>query len=48
MAVRRCAAGWVEAGKHFRRVNRHPHLPALRDALDQHVAADNCQRHRSE
>jgi hypothetical protein len=29
----------VEAGKQFRRVNGHLHLPALRIALDQHVAA---------
>jgi len=34
MALRWCAAGMVEAGKQFRRVNGHLHLPALRDALD--------------
>jgi len=28
-----------EAGKQFRRVNGHLHLPALRVALDEHVAA---------
>jgi hypothetical protein len=39
MALRWCAAGMVEAGKQFRRVNGHLHLPALRDALDRHVAA---------
>jgi len=39
MALRWCAAGMVEAGKQFRRVNGHLHLPALRIALDQHVAA---------
>ena len=30
MALRWCAAGMVEAGKQFRRVNGHLHLPALR------------------
>lgn len=33
MALRWCAAGMVEAGKQFRRVNGHLHLPALRGAL---------------
>ena len=33
MALRWCAAGMVEAGKQFRRVNGHLHLPALRTAL---------------
>ncbi len=33
MALRWCAAGMVEAGKQFRRVNGHLHLPALRAAL---------------
>ncbi len=33
MALRWCAAGMVEAGKQFRRVNGHMHLPALRAAL---------------
>jgi hypothetical protein len=28
----------VEAGKQFRRVNGHLHLPALRAALERHVA----------
>jgi hypothetical protein len=28
----------IEAGKQFRRVNGHLHLPALRAALEQHVA----------
>ncbi|MBA3801200.1 MAG: IS256 family transposase [Geodermatophilaceae bacterium] len=40
MALRWCAAGMVEAGKQFRRVNGHLHLPALRDALERHVAAE--------
>jgi putative transposase len=37
MALRRCAAGMVEAGKQFRRVNGHLHLPALRHALQREV-----------
>lgn len=32
MALRWCAADMVEAGKQFRRVNVHLHLPALRAA----------------
>jgi putative transposase len=39
MALRWCAAGMLEAGKQFRRVNGHLHLPALRAALNEHVAA---------
>ena len=38
MALRWCAAGLVEAGKHFRRVNGHLRLPTLRVALERHVA----------
>ncbi len=38
MALRWCAAGTVEATAQFRRVNGHLHLPALRAALDRHVA----------
>jgi putative transposase len=38
MALRWCAAGLVEAGKQFRRVNGHLHLPSLRAALQRHVA----------
>jgi len=34
MALRWCAAGMVEAGKQFRRVNGHMHLRSLRDTLD--------------
>ena len=34
MAFRWCAAGMVEAGKQFRRVNGHLHLPRLRAALE--------------
>ena len=40
MALRWCAAGMIEASKQFRRVNGHLHLPALRTALDAHVAAE--------
>lgn len=40
MALRRCAAGMGEAKKQFRRVNGYLHLPALRAALDAHVAGD--------
>jgi putative transposase len=37
MALCWCAAGMVEAGKQFRRVNGHLHLPALRAALEREV-----------
>ncbi len=36
-ALRWCAAGMVEAGKQFRRVNGHLHLPSLRAALEREV-----------
>jgi len=39
MALRWCAAGMVEAGKQFRRVNGYLHLPALRAALEAEVGA---------
>jgi transposase-like protein len=39
MALRWCAAGMIEARAQFRRVNGHLHLPALRTALEAHVAA---------
>jgi putative transposase len=35
MALRWCAAGMVEAGKQFRRINGHLHLRSLRDTLNQ-------------
>jgi putative transposase len=38
MALRWCAAGMVEAGKQFRRVNGHLHLTKLRAALDAEIA----------
>ena len=37
MAMRWCAAGMVEAGKQFRRVNGHLHLASLRAALEREV-----------
>ena len=37
MALRWCAAGMIEAGTQFRRVNGHLHLPALRTALERHI-----------
>ena len=38
MVLRWCAAGMVEAGKQFRRVNGHLHLPTLRAALETEAA----------
>jgi transposase-like protein len=38
MAMRWCAAGMIEAGKQFRRVNGHLHLPTLRAALEREAA----------
>jgi putative transposase len=38
MALRWCAAGMLEAGHQFRRVNGHLHLPRLRAALNRHFA----------
>ena len=38
MALPWCAAGMLEAAKQFRRVNGHMHLPALRAAIERHVA----------
>jgi putative transposase len=40
MALRWCAAGMLEAGHQFRRVNGHMHLTALRAALDAHFTGD--------
>jgi hypothetical protein len=39
MALRWAAAGMVQAGKQFRRVNGYLHLPALRAALEAEVAS---------
>jgi putative transposase len=38
MALRWCAAGMVEAGRQFRRVNGHLHLTKLRAALETEIA----------
>ena len=46
MALRWCAAGMVEAGKQFRRVNGHLHLRTLRAALERHVATENVVANR--
>lgn len=40
MTLRWCAAGMLEAGKQFRRVNGHGHLPELRATLERHVTAE--------
>jgi putative transposase len=51
MALRWCAAGMIEAGRQFRRVNGHLHLPKLRAALDAHFqnvsAASQNQDHKA-
>ena len=46
MALRWCAAGMLEAGRQFRRVNGHLHLKTLRTALERHVADENIGSHR--
>jgi putative transposase len=46
MALRWCAAGMLEAGKQFRRVNGHLHLRTLRAALERHVATENAVTNR--
>ncbi len=46
MALRWCAAGMLEASKQFRRVNGHMHLPALRTALQRHVAGQTVSTDR--
>ncbi len=49
MALHWCAAGVVEAGKQFRRVNGHMHLPTLRAAHERHVAEQSvCADHHDE
>ena len=45
MALRRCAAGMVEAGKQFRRVNGHLHLRSLRDTLERVTETGHANRH---
>jgi putative transposase len=48
MALRWCAAGMIEAGKQFRRVNGHLHLAALRAALDREVSSTRPVVHNGE
>jgi len=45
MALRWCAAGMVEAGKQFRRVNGHLHLRSLRDTLERVTQPVDAIRH---
>jgi putative transposase len=45
MAPRWCAAGMVEAGKQFRRVNGHLHLRSLRDTLERVTRPLSATRH---
>lgn len=45
MALRWCAAGMVEAGKQFRRVNGHMHLRSLRDTLNRITEPVGATRH---
>ena len=45
MALRWCAAGMVEAGKQFRRINGHLHLGALRDTLERVTQPIGATRH---
>jgi transposase-like protein len=45
MAMRWCAAGMVEAGKQFRRVNGHLHLRSLRDTLNKVTETVGATRH---
>jgi putative transposase len=40
MTLRWCAAGMLEAGHQFRRVNGHLHLPKLRAALEDHFTGN--------
>ena len=40
MALRWCAAGMIETGKQFRRVNGHLHLATLRAALQRVTTED--------
>jgi hypothetical protein len=44
MALRWCAAGMIEAGKQFRRVNGHMHLRSLRDTAGESHRNRRCHR----
>ena len=46
MALRWCAAGMIEAGKQFRRVNGHLHLPGAPRRSRRACRRRNC-RHRA-
>jgi putative transposase len=48
MALRWCAAGMVEAGKQFRRVNGHMHLRALRAELQRVTAETDTPNHQND
>jgi hypothetical protein len=45
MALRWCAAGMLEAGKQFRRINGHLHLRSLRDTLERITQPVAATRH---
>jgi hypothetical protein len=45
MALRWCAAGMIEAGTQFRRVNGHLHLRSLRDTLERVTETVSADRH---
>ena len=45
MALRWCAAGMIEAGKQFRRINGHLHLRSLRDTLEKVTTPVGATRH---
>jgi hypothetical protein len=45
MALRWCAAGMVEAGKQFRKINGHLHLRSLRDTLERLTQPVGATRH---
>jgi putative transposase len=46
VAMADIAGDKLEASKQFRRVNGHLHLPALRAALERHVAEQTVNAHR--
>jgi len=48
MAMRWCAAGMIETTRQFRRFNGHLHVPALRAALERHVAEQNVSTDRQD
>ena len=48
MALRWCAAGMLEAGHQFRRVNGHLHLAKLRAALEHRFTDNVSARHNHE